>query len=571
MQRTALLSTSSIVKFALVLAAFGVSSAAMAQQALPPTAQPDRLRDQIPVPQVFVTPSADVTIPELRIEGAPEGAENVKFPLNSLTIEGAQAYDEAELSSIYAADIGQTIPLTRLYEIAAQITRKYRADGYIITQAVIPEQTIDSGNARILVVEGGLAQARARGDVDEKNVVLVNKMGNKLTVSDPLHSKDLERYLLLINDIPGLSARSIIGPSNIPGKADLDIIVTRKPYDFFLSADNYGSKYMGPLQLTAAAQFNNPFNLNDRLLTQFVTAPHEDEMYYSYMSYEIPLGSEGTTLALDGSYSDTAPGHDIKIFKPKGHSGVLGLTVKHPIIRGRYENLNSFIRLDYQNSGTNNALGVKTQDHLRSVRLGGTYEMLSHALGTSVNTASVQLSHGLNIFNASRKNDADMSRSGGNPQYTKLEAEISRLQRIDNGINLLVAAKGQKSSSPLLSAEEIGFGGMVMGYGRGYDPSEIAGDDGLAAKVELHWAPNMSATPLDGVQFYGFYDVGTVWDEDTSVSKNRRMSIASTGVGARMEIGPINAHATMAVPLTRRVSVYDDKDPRFFVSLSSSF
>lgn len=574
MLRTALYSRTSLTKAALVLVAFGTGAlygAPVLAQAVPPSAQPDRVIDQVIIPQSIPSHAANVNVPEIRIEGAPQGAENIKFRLNALTIDGVQAYSQADLSPIYEADLGQTITLTRLYEIAAQITRKYRADGYIISQVVVPEQKIDGGNARLLVVEGSLNGVNLEGDFNETDRQLVAQLSNKLTQSEPLNAADLERYLLLINDIPGLSARSIIGPSNVPGKADIRIITERDPFNFLLGADNYGSRYLGPAQLTAAAQFNNPLGLNDRLLAQFVTAPHKDKMYFSYLSYEAPITDEGTTLGIDASYSDTAPGYDLSIFKPKGHAGLLGMTVKHPLIRTRNENLNVFLRFDYLNAGTNNALEVKTKDDVRSIRIGGSYELLSNAFGTSVNTASVQISQGLNIFHASRKGDAGMSRPDGNPQYTKIEAEFARMQRIKAGLNALVAVKGQKSSSAVLSSEEFGLGGMASGYGRGYDPSEITGDSGFGAKAELQWNPSISAPMVENVQVYGFYDVGTVWDDDATTAKDRRKSLASTGFGARANVGPLQADATVAFPLTRKVATENNKDPRFFVSVTSRF
>lgn len=399
-------------------------------------------------------------------------------------------------------------------------------------------------------------------------------MANKLRDSQPLRAQDLERYLLLINDLPGVSARSIIGPSATEtGKADLRVIVAeRDAYDFFAGADNYGSEYLGPLQLTAAAVRNGIFGRNDSLLLQGVMTPSDDELYYVYGAYSMPLGAEGTKLTLDYAYTDTKPGEDLEIFDVEGFSTTVGATLTHPFIRTRNENLTARLRVEGKTSSTKSELGVSTDDDIRSVRLGARYELLSTFVGTSVNMVDVQVSKGLGIFGASEEGDSDLSRAEGDPEYTKFEAEITRLQRIVKGFNILLGVRGQISPDHLLSSEEIGFGGMGVGYGRGYDPSEIVGDDGVAAKVEVQWNAPVLQDTIESFQLYGFYDVGSVWNSDATTADDEKNSIASTGFGFRSKITPtINFDAAVAFPLTESVATENDRDPRYLFSLNSTF
>lgn len=537
-------------------------------------ADPGRVQGQVPRLDLQDDSSTQVNVPEVRIEGAPQGADNIRFVLKDLQLEGVTAYSADELRSIYANDLGQTITLTRLYEIAGDITRKYRNDGYIITQTVVPAQTIDGGDARLLVVEGSLDQVMVEGPLPAASTAQIQRMANKLRDSQPLRAQDLERYLLLINDLPGVSARSIIGPSATEtGKADLRVLVNeRDAYDFFAGADNYGSEYLGPLQLTAAAVRNGIFGRNDSLLVQGVMTPSDDELYYAYGAYSMPLGAEGTKLTLDYAYTDTKPGEDLEVFDVEGFSTTVGATLTHPFIRTRNENLTARLRVEGKTSSTKSELGVSTDDDIRSVRLGARYELLSTFIGTSVNMVDVQVSKGLGIFGASEEGDSDLSRAEGDPEYTKFEAEITRLQRIVKGFNILLGVRGQISPDHLLSSEEIGFGGMGVGYGRGYDPSEIVGDDGVAAKVEVQWNAPVLQDTIESFQLYGFYDVGSVWNSDATTADDEKNSIASTGFGFRSKITPtINFDAAVAFPLTESVATENDRDPRYLFSLNSTF
>jgi len=543
----------------------------------PGSAEPSRVEDQIQKHDLNGPVSNDVSIPEVRIEGAPAGAEHIRFTLKSIKIEGNNIYSENELAPIYQDQIGKTISLTDLYGIAGAITKKYRNDGYIISQTVVPQQTIAGGDAKLLVVEGSLDQIVV-DDPDGGKMPYatahIQALADKLHATDhPLRSSDIERYLLLINDIPGVSARSIIGPSTTQtGKADMRIIVTRDPANFLLGVDNYGSAFLGPDQLTAAAQINNIFNQDDRLLAEAVLAPYDDEMQYWYGAYERPLGSEGATLTADISYTDTEPGFTLREFGAEGFSTTIGATVRYPLIRSRNQNLTLRARLETKTSSTKNDLGITTDDDTRSVRLGAHYELLSTAFGTSVNMADFQVSKGLGIFGASDKGDSDLSRADGDPEYTKFELEMTRLQRIVQDFNVLVGFKGQKASEALLAQEEFGLGGMSYGYGRGYDPSEILGDDGIAGKVELQWNAHMFDEHITSLQFFTFYDVGEVWNKDATTSADKRDSIASAGLGARARLTPsVNADITWAKPLTRDVATNADTNSRWFASLTTRF
>ena len=70
-----------------------------------------------------------------------------------------------------------------------------------------------------------------------------------------------------------------------------------------------------------------------------------------------------------------------------------------------------------------------------------------------------------------------MSRPSSDPTFFKMEAEIQRLQRVFSELNVLFGVKGQWANNALSSTEEFSVGGM--NYGRGFDSSEIIGDDGI--------------------------------------------------------------------------------------------
>lgn len=540
------------------------------------TAFPGRVEDQFQSPRVMPRSVPRIEVREVEVEGAPDGADKVSFTLGSLALDGVTVYDADELSPVYAASMGQTITLADLYAIAADITRKYRNDGYILTQVIVPPQTIESGTARLQVVEGYVDRVQVKGDESDDEMALITALANRAkTDGRAVNVRNLERALLLINDLPGMDARGVLSPSRgKPGAADLLVIVERDPYDALVSVDNFGTAYLGPWQIGAAGSMNSPFGYNERITGQVAVAPEDGlldfEMAYLGGSYEIPIFKNGMSLEVFANTTDTEPGFDLGEFDVKGRSNVAGLRVKHPVIRSRATNLTTRATFDYRNVRTKNNIEDTRKDRIRALRLGARMEHLSSFIGTSYNTADIEFARGIDVFGATEDRDPNVSRVGAEATFFKMEAEFQRLQRLGPAINLLLGVTGQWADDALLASEEFGVGGI--NYGRGYDSSEIIGDDGIAGKVEVQWNQPYQTSLVSDYQVYGFYDIGKVWNTDATAANLEEQSLASTGVGVRAEFNEVTSGGLMiAWPLTRDVQTKDDRDPRVYVNVSRDF
>jgi len=521
------------------------------------------------------TPNITVKTPEPL--NAPKGAEKVTFVLKGIQIDGNTIYSDDQLSALYQDRIGTKQSLADVYTIANQIMLKYRNAGYILTQVVVPPQEIGGdGVAKLRVVEGfinkiTLQKSNANASVDMANI---QHYADQIKTGTALNVKDLERELLIINDLPGVTARSILSPSDVTGGADMLIVVDYDSIDGLVSLDNYGSRYLGPTQGTVAGTLNSWLGMNEAITAQAVLAPINSarELAYGALSYEQPIGTWGTKFHVTGSVTDTDPGWDLQQFDVRGHAWDADIGLTHPFIRSRNENLLGRLNLDWRKVKSSNNIEDTRTDRIVSLRAGGRYEFLDQLLGIAANTVDVEVSKGLSLFGTSEEGDANMSRALADPQATKMEAEIQRLQRITGSVNLLLAARGQWASNALLSSEEFGIGGI--NGGRGYDPSEVTGDEGIAGKVELQWKDpvKFDTNFLESYQLYTFYDVGTVWNDDATTSAFKRDSIASVGLGIRFDL-PFDVEGGLAVakPLTREVATQSDKDPKVYFNLSKRF
>lgn len=552
------------------LAMLTAATAAFAQ-AVPPAAEPSRVGGQIAPMQLPLASQAGPAVSSAGETGAPEGAEEVTFALESVAIDGMTVYRESDVSYLYKEMLGKEISLADVFALAEKLTVKYRNEGYVLTQAVVPPQTIEGGEIRLHVVEGFVDKVTLQGETRADISYLV-PFAEKIRAARPLNAKVLERYVLLMNDIAGMTARAVLLPSPAtPGASDLTLVVDQKPYDLFFQIDNRGSRYIGGFQANAGIGFNNLFGLYEGINTQVVTAPDgwpERELDYAGVTWTQFLDHEGTKLSLAASVTSTQPGFDLEPFGIEGVAHNYNAELARPFIRSRTENLIASVKFNYLNSERNDNLGLgRTEDRLRILRAGGMWQFTDRFIG--VNSLSCEISKGLDILGASDRGAANMTRALGRPDFFKTTAEVSRLQRISDTFEFFASAAAQISPHTLLASEEFGVGGAA--YGSAYDNSEITGEDGIAARLELR-ASNLFATSLDMVQLYGFYDAGKVWDKDNAVVKERERSLASAGAGVRFAInGNFSGSFEVAAPLTREVETADDNDIRGFATLTARF
>jgi hemolysin activation/secretion protein len=560
--------------FALSLASCPAFAQPVSQVAEP--ADPGRAQQQLPLKTDNLPPARMEAAPSLlQPQAMPEGANAVRFTLNAVIVDNMSVYDADSIRPLIDAQLGETVSMEYAFGLAQALTERYRKDGYILSRVVVPPQTIKDGRLHLTAIEGKIGDVET--DLPESlQTDLVKAQVKTLTAQDgPAQLKDLERALLILNDLPGAQISSALSPGDRPGTSKLTLTGTEKTVEGRAAIDNYGSKYLGPWQGAALLALNNLRGKHDRIELQAGAAPRgtsKPELGFLGLKFTEPLGDAGTFLETSTFYAATQPGEILKDLDVRGSSEFASLGLKHPILRGREHSLWGRIAFDARSVQSESAVDIPRQDDLRVVRLGLTETFLTTNWGLAHNVLDLEVSKGIGGLGASKAGDPYLTRAEGKPQFLKMVLEGQRLQALTGKLNALFGIKGQKSSDPLLTAEEVGLGGFGGGYGRGYDPSEIAGDDALAGKLELQWNTPEPVSFIDGYQVYGFYDIGAVWNQDASDPSLAKRSLASTGAGLRVNLTPLyEADLSVAVPLTRDVEFDGDKAPRFYLSVARNF
>lgn len=545
-----------------------LASTALAQ--VPTSVDPAQIERRFE-PETRTLPSAAAPkVPEIPRPSQAAPAKPIKqFELRSVNVEGNTVFSGEQLKPLYQEYIGKTISTADAQAIAAKVTDYYRSREYILTQAVIPSQNVDTGELNIRVIEGYIANVIIQGDLREGSLSSVLQgYGEQIKAEKPLKLSKLERYLLLMDDLPGVTARGVVRPSSDTfGAADLVVTLEHKLFEFSLSGDNRGTEFVGPFQWTGTAAANSLFNMYERTLLRTVTTSPFHELQFYDLQHEQQVGKEGTRATVNVSYSQTEPGESLSQLDVEGRSFFASGRVAHPFIRSRTENLQGRAIFDYRNTTTDFLDQRFSQDRIRSIRVGGTYDIADKLDG--VNLIDAVASQGLDILNAS-ENDSDRSRANGDSSYTKFNLDISRTQYLPLGFSILTAATAQYALDPLLPAEQFILGGP--NFGQAYDPSEVSGDHGVGAKIEARYGNLLNDPYMQSYQFFAYYDIGTAWIKDAGAGVDDRASLASIGTGVRVNFVPgLSGSLEVGYPLTKRPNGSIDEDPRIFFSMTSRF
>ena len=498
----------------------------------------------------------------------PEDLKEIKFVLKQLFIQGKSIYDKRALKPLYTSYLKKELTLKNIYEIAQRITNKYRNDGYILSKAIVPPQKIKGGVVHLRIIEGYIDKIKIQGPVRGPRK-LINKYKKNILKSRPLRVSDLERYLLLIDDLPGVMAKSILTPSeDKPSATTMSLILADKAFVGHVGTDNRGSKFNGPYQFLGGVTVNSLLGDNSRAGVQGVLTSQTEELLFLNAFYDLPINDEGTRLFFSSSVSKSEPGSTLKRFDINGDSKSITLRLTHPFLRSRGENLPGHLGFSGRNSTTKILGLLDSEDRLRVMNMGVSYDYADEYKG--VNLIRLNLSKGLNIFDATESGSSNLSRSQGKSNFTKLTGNLMRIQSLSPSWNLLGAASWQYSFDKLLASEEFGVGGSQ--YGRAYDSSEITGDHGIAFKVELQKAFRPAWDYLSDFQLYSFLDYGSVWNKVQTSTGAKRQDLTSIGLGMRFNItDSISGYLEMNQPISDNVAAEGNKDPRLFFSLSNRF
>ena len=546
-----------------ILCSVGLTVPGASAQVRPGTTQPGQVERNLKKPPEPTAKPGPVAIPEAGRD-KPPNADSIRFVLNRLTVEGSTVYTPDTLRPFYAQYLSTEVTLAQIYGIVDTLTARYRNDGYILSQVIVPAQSVEEGSVRLQAIEGYLDDVRVEGGTESLRD-RAQKYAERLKRQRPLTARTLERNVLLLNDLPGVEARAVLAPGSTPGAAQLVLQLTERRYDASASSDTRGSRAQGRQRIFADLDLHNLLGGASITELRQVTT-FTPELTYVGASHDQFIGTHGSSISIAGTYTYSKPQELLFIpIELTTNTTTLTLSYSHPILRSRSANLyarGTFSLFD----STSKVFGVKdTVDRLRPARIGLTYDV-ADGLG-GINVADLEYSLGIDGLGASSKDDPYLSRPGGRPDFQKVAFYGARSQTLPAGWSIGVAGAAQYAFTDLLSPELFSVGGEQ--FGRAYDPSELLGDHGVALRIDVGRTHVWRGPHPISLMPYVFADAGRVWTRTSFPGFESSQTATSAGAGLRLNIGAqMGGFVEVAKPLDRIVAQERSRDLRVFAGLS---
>ena len=476
-------------------------------------------------------------------------AKALRILVQSIAIDGASLIAPAELQALLADRVGQSLTLAELEHAAQRIAEHYRAQGWY-ARVYLPQQDVTHGQVRLQVLEGRYAGSRVTSPGGRANAASVQAtIIARLQPGAPLSAADLERGLLLANDLPGIQATGLLQAGEQLGETQLALSVQDSAWlTGDIGLNNHGVPSTGHVQAVGGMALNNPGGNGDQVALRLLIA---EDIRSAVLRYSLPLGHDGLRIAAHASALDYRLGGRYQSLQAEGKAQTAGLTLTYPLMRQAERNLTLSTGYEHRRYADDVLQQPLRRHRLGALSLGLSGDMQDTWGGAGVSWGAVQLTHGslaLRAVNDDPAHDAATARSAGG--YTKLAWNLTRLQHLDAAWQLQVALSGQFAHRNLASSERMSLGGPAQI--RAYPVNEASGDAGLLLQIELlrQLAP--------GWQALAFYDSGHIRQHqrpwagwNAANGQDNSYQLSGAGLGLRWQHQAWRLSASVAKPLGR--------------------
>ncbi|CND63419.1 ShlB/FhaC/HecB family hemolysin secretion/activation protein [Yersinia intermedia] len=485
----------------------------------------NEIRQTTPVP-LRAPQDAEIKLPPL-LPPASFGGSNsagsimlreVRFEGDTQLLRHSNGNNKA-LRAVITPWLGQQLTFNDLQAMTLAVTRFYRQQGFVATQAILPPQAIRDGVVIVRIIAGRLDKPevnnQSRLNTDFVTAVIesnscskeVGFFGNKDCAASPAELSRLERTSLILNDIPGVDAALALKPGTQSGMTRVYADITSSQTAMgYLGVDNQGNDYSGHNRLLVGGALNNMMGWGDQLRANFILSSSAD-VFNGLLDYNFPINTYGTRVALNYSYLDYTLKGPFEVLDARGHSNSWGVNLRHPWIR------NSAARIDvstgyYQSKMHDSLIMLPEQKrNLDAGELGiyGTFTAVPRGLS---NFNLLGTAGHLSLDDEFSQSMNSLTGIGG--AFARFNYHAGHDQGFGSYFSFFNQFTGQIASKNLDSSQKLLLGGplAVRAYGIG----EGAVDKGTLFTTELrtHWQPPFPAWTGMGNQitFAAFFDQG---------------------------------------------------------------
>ncbi len=407
--------------------------------------------------------------------------------------------------------IGERVSTADIFKFATDITQAYRDAGYALSFAVVPEQDLDSdeGHFKIQIVEGFVDSYEVRGFILQRVEDSVETVVKNITVERPVRSNTLERYLLLADDISGVTATGVLAPSEGESAARMYVSSSYDPFSASVGVNSYLSDNLGRELISLSSDFRGLLTGDDLIRATFNVSPDVTIFKGGSLLFSTYLGGEGLNVgaSVGGSYTSPEQANLASFTSSSVDSSIF---ISYPLIRLRNNNLS--IGSEFATDDTESKLAgvIISKDSVRTLSFWLDWRRTLQS-GSSFSFRT-ETRYGLDIIKAK-----GTSQDGSNGEFSTIDLLANYTQILGSfwggSLSMPISLYTQQllTDKKLLSGAECSYGGRR--YGFGFSPGIISGDECLLGSVRFSWLRG-----IGGYMVYNAYiafDAGEVVNRET--------------------------------------------------------
>ena len=490
-----------------------------------------------PSPEPLTAPQ--ILLPEPSAEPTQNAA--LRITPSAFRFTGNNLYPESVLEALLVDFIDQPTDLAGLATAAAKVAAYYRSNGYLLTEAYLPEQAFAAvgGTVTIRVIEAKIGRTFVNRDSAEQAAgrlfveeLVASHLKNGADVTEYL----LDKPVLLLRDLPGHDASATVEPGDTLGEVNVRVSVTTKGLyaDGSVMLDNHGTSAAGPVRVLASANLNNLMGRGDTLSVAGQISDQPGSNLYRF-GYVLPVGGQGLRLSINTARLNYALGKQFAALGATGRADILGLGFAFPLIRSRNDNLYAQVNAEQKRLTDATANLVQSNNReinaLRAGVTGNFADSLAGRLGLNSYAANIT-SGRLTLSPAELAVDQGAGGLQTAGVFSKVNLDYQRNQYLAGASSLNLIGQAQWASKNLGSAEKLSLGGP-NGV-RAYPVGEGAGDSGALISLEYRYPMPAALLPFgEPLNLVAFYDHGHV-----RLNQNGQ-AVAGAGAANSMNLGAV--------------------------------
>jgi hemolysin activation/secretion protein/opacity protein-like surface antigen len=494
-----------------------IAAPAFAQQAVRPIANvapaltPERLRV---TGGGSVSASLTIGVPQI----LPPDAKRRWAVVRRIVIESNFAELQKQTVALVAHAQGRRLNLVEASEFAASVQQAYADAGYPLVNAVLQPRAFARGEIRIKIIDGFIEDLDLSGVPQELRTVVRNRLSALIGLRH-VRLADLQRHILLIGELPGVTGSTQTRLGVEPGGVILVVSATLTSFNYFAGVHDYLPSNYGTYLFSQGFTLNNTLGYGETIHAEASSTDDFGQFFDGRAKSQafgfggsVPVGPDGFTLGASYSQSRVSPTPAPGEFSPtapasEGVHGTLqraSLRANYPVFLSVQQAIRAQLGFDFtDNVGylspapnfvtpAGDSIFDIYHDRYEDIRLAGEWDVnFPWAFGGKAVSALVY-THGLGGI----AGDAfvPLSQPGASPDFNKLAGETHISQPLPDNLVFAGLARAQTGfGKPLMSAEQLQLAGpdVLSGFGLG----TVYVDRGGVARGELQ---RPTALPFQG-------------------------------------------------------------------------